>query len=99
MFAGSAKGFHIHPPYILEGETPTSWFENYSLRRCDLKQWDVMYFLQGRLDLTLCDERESFPRRHMGLFIDGDDRGGNNVAVIIRPASLIPCAPKAARIS
>jgi len=94
MFAGSAKGFHIHPPYIPENETTTSWFEklwggvvpDYSLRRYDLEQWDVMYFLQGRLDLILCDERDSLPRRRMRLFIDGDDRrGGNNVAVVIPP--------------
>jgi len=94
MFAGSAKGFHIHPPHIPGDETPTSWFAklfgkeetDYSLRRYELEQWDVMYFLQGRLDLTLCDERESMPRRRMRLFIDGDDRrGGNNVAVVIPP--------------
>jgi dTDP-4-dehydrorhamnose 3,5-epimerase-like enzyme len=94
MFAGSAKGFHVHPPYIPENETPASWFaklfgqegSDYSLRRYDLEQWDVMYFLQGRLDLTLCDERESFPRRRMRLFIDGDERrGGNNVAIVIPP--------------
>ncbi|CAN5790437.1 hypothetical protein BH09VER1_BH09VER1_18910 [soil metagenome] len=94
MFAGSAKGFHIHPPYIPKGESPESWFAklfnseepDYTLRRYDLEQWDVMYFLQGRLDLILCDERATLPRRRMRLFIDGDDhRGRNNVAVIIPP--------------
>jgi len=94
MFAGSAKGFHIHPPHIPESETPETFFgklfggeePDYSLRRYDLEQWDVMYFLQGRLDLILSDERDSLPRRRMRLFIDGDDRrGGNNVAIVIPP--------------
>lgn len=94
MFAGSAKGFHIHPPHIPKGESPESWFTrlfqgeepDYAARRYDLEQWDVMYFLQGRLDLILCDERASLPRRRMRLFIDGDDhRGRNNVAVVIPP--------------
>ena len=93
MFAGSAKGFHIHPPYIPETESPSTWFtqlfgqeENFALRPYDREQWDVMYFLQGRLDLILCDEREGLPRRKMRLFIEGDDRRGhNNVAVVIPP--------------
>ncbi len=94
MFAGSSKGFHIHPPHIPDGTTAAEWFAqlflgeepDYSLRRYDLEQWDVMYFLQGRLDLTLCDERDSMPRRVMRLFIDGDDRkGSNNIAVVIPP--------------
>jgi len=95
MFAGSAKGFHIHPPHIPEGAAPEEWFaslfnedeeDERPARRYDLEQWDVMYFLQGRLDLILCDERAGLPRRRMRLFIDGDDRRGpNNVAVIIPP--------------
>lgn len=94
MFAGTAKGFHIHPPYIPKDESPDSWFAklygteepDYSLRRYDLEQWDVMYFLQGRVDLTLCDERASLPRRRMRFFIDGDDRRSiNNAAIVIPP--------------
>src|SRR5438132_869406 len=27
MFAGTAKGFHIHPPFIPEDETPERWFQ------------------------------------------------------------------------
>jgi len=93
MFAGSAKGFHIHPPCIPAGESPAAWFarlfdggKNFALRPYDREQWDVMYFLQGRLDLILCDEREGMPRRRMRLFVEGDDRRGpNTVAVIIPP--------------
>lgn len=95
MFAGSAKGFHIHPPHIPSDESPEAWFAKlYSAdeeatppaRPYDLEQWDVMYFLQGRLDLFLCDERAGMPRRLMRLFIEGDDRrGANNVAVVIPP--------------
>lgn len=95
MFAGSAKGFHVHPPYIPEGEDPAQWFQrlfpadeapDVSLRRYDLEQWDVMYFLQGRLDFFLADERAGMPRRLMRLFIDGDDhRGANNIAIVIPP--------------
>lgn len=94
MFAGSAKGFHIHPPHIPKDESPESWLAklhlqeepDYSLRPYDFEQWDIMYFLQGRLDLILSDERVGFPAHRMRLFIDGDDRRGpNNVAVVIPP--------------
>src|SRR5687767_7878695 len=27
MFAGTAKGFHIHPPHIPAGEDPAEWFQ------------------------------------------------------------------------
>src|SRR5688572_22889308 len=27
MFTGTAKGFHIHPPFIPEGEAPEQWFQ------------------------------------------------------------------------
>ena len=94
MFAGSAKGFHLHPPHVPDDTPPAEWFvrlfgdeeENFSLRPYDHEQWDVMYFLQGRLDLILCDEREGLPRRRMRLFIEGDDRrSANSVAVVIPP--------------
>src|SRR5437660_1157179 len=40
MFAHTAKGFHIHPPHVPDGEEPARWFqrlfndpsENFSLR-------------------------------------------------------------------
>lgn len=92
MFAGTAKGFHIHPPHVPEGEEPEAWFAKLflgeepppSLRPYDHEQWDVMFFLQGRLDLILCDERAGLPRRVMRIFIDGDNhRGPNNAAVVI----------------
>jgi dTDP-4-dehydrorhamnose 3,5-epimerase-like enzyme len=93
MFAGSAKGFHIHPPYVPEGQDAATWFtklysggEEVTPRPYDREQWDVMYFLQGRLDLILCDERVGLPRRRMRLFIEGDDRRGpNNIAIVIPP--------------
>lgn len=94
MFAGSAKGFHVHPPHIPEGQSPEAWLsklfvaeaEDHSLRPYDREQWDIMYFLQGRLELILSDERAGLPRRRMRLFIEGDNhRGANNVAVVIPP--------------
>lgn len=94
MFAGSAKGFHIHPPHVPPDETPEKWFarlfsepdENIGLRPYDREQWDVMYFLQGRLEVILADERAGLPRRCMWLLFDGDDhRGANNLAVVIPP--------------
>src|SRR5439155_27259647 len=27
MFAGTAKGFHIHPPFVPEGEEAAKWFQ------------------------------------------------------------------------
>jgi dTDP-4-dehydrorhamnose 3,5-epimerase-like enzyme len=58
--------------------------ENYSLRRYDDEQWDVMFFLQGRVEMILCDIRAGLPRRVMRFFIDGDNhRGHNNVGVVI----------------
>lgn len=91
MYAGTAKGFHLHPPHVPEGEEAEAWFAKLfkdeapaSLRPYDREQWDVMFFLQGRLDLILCDERAGMPRRVMRIFIDGDNhRGPNNAAVVI----------------
>ena len=45
-----------------------------------------MFFLQGRVDMILCDIRAGLPRRVMRFFIDGDNhRGNNNVGVVIPP--------------
>ena len=94
MFASTAKGFHVHPPSIPEGSEAANWLrrlfvdesENYSLRRYDEEQWDVMFFLQGRVEMILCDIRIGLPRRVMRLFIDGDNhRSNNNVGVAIPP--------------
>jgi dTDP-4-dehydrorhamnose 3,5-epimerase-like enzyme len=92
MFSGTAKGFHIHPPFIPEGTTPKEWFqrlfidepENYALRNYDKEQWDVMFFIQGNVEMILVDERAGMPRRAMRFIIEGDDlRGPNNGAVVI----------------
>jgi len=94
MFAATAKGFHVHPPNIPEGSAATDWLrrlfidepENYSLRRYDREQWDVMFFLQGRVEMILCDVRAGLPRRVMRFFIDGDNhRSNNNAAIVIPP--------------
>jgi len=45
-----------------------------------------MFFLQGRVEMILCDVRAGLPRRVMRLFVDGDNhRGSNNAAVVIPP--------------
>jgi dTDP-4-dehydrorhamnose 3,5-epimerase-like enzyme len=94
MFAQSAKGFHIHPPGVPEGTAPNEWFErlfvaepeNYSLRRYDEEQWDVMFFVQGRAEMILREARAGLPRRTMRFFVDGDEyRGPNNAGVVIPP--------------
>ena len=94
MFAHTAKGFHVHPPGVPEGSAAADWLcqlfinepENYPLRRYDDEQWDVMFFLQGRVEMILCDVRAGLPRRVMRFFIDGDNhRGNNNVGVVIPP--------------
>ena len=94
MFANTAKGFHVHPPSIPENTDAAGWLrrvfidesENCSLRRYDDEQWDVMFFLQGRVEIILCDIRAGFPRRVMRFFVDGDNhRSDNNVGIVIPP--------------
>jgi len=94
MFAQTAKGFHIHPPSVPEDTSPNDWFqrlfvtepENFSLRRYEEEQWDVMFFLQGRAEMILREARAGLPQRAMRLFIDGDEhRGPDNAAVVIPP--------------
>ena len=94
MFSNTAKGFHVHPPSIPKGGVAADWLrrvfiderENYSLRRYDDEQWDVMFFLQGRVEIILCDIRAGFPRRVMRFFVDGDNyRSNNNVGIVIPP--------------
>src|SRR5438874_7154148 len=94
MFAHTAKGFHVHPPSVPEGSAAADWLrrlfvdelEQYSLRRYDDEQWDVMFFLQGRVEMILCDIRAGLPRRVMRFFIDGDNhRSNNNAGVVIPP--------------
>ncbi len=92
MFASTAKGFHIHPPSIPDGTTASDWMrrlfvdepENYSLRRYDDEQWDVMFVVQGVAEMILHDLRAGLPTRTMRFLIDGDNRRSpDNVAVVI----------------
>jgi dTDP-4-dehydrorhamnose 3,5-epimerase-like enzyme len=94
MFAGTAKGFHVHPPSIPADTTPEKWHrrlfirqpENYSLRRYNDEQWDVMFFLQGRAEIILYDIRAGLARRVMRFFVDGDNhRSKRNVGIVIPP--------------
>ena len=94
MFAQTAKGFHVHPPSIPEGSAPAVWLhrcfveepENYSLRRYENEQWDVMFFVQGVAEMILRDVRAGLPPRTMRFFVDGDNyRGANNVGVVVPP--------------
>jgi dTDP-4-dehydrorhamnose 3,5-epimerase-like enzyme len=94
MFSGTAKGFHVHPPSIPNGADAVDWMrrlyvdepDNYSERRYDQEQWDVMFFVQGRVEMILYDIRAGLPRRVMRFFVEGDNhRSDNNVGVIIPP--------------
>lgn len=94
MFAQTAKGFHVHPPSIPEGEKPDAWLrrlfveepENYALRRYAEEQWDVMFFVQGVAEMILRDVRAGLPTRTMRFFVDGDNRPGpNNVGIVVPP--------------
>jgi len=94
MFAHSAKGFHVHPPSIPSETTAQKWLRrlfvtepsNYTLRRYDEEQWDVMFFVQGRAEMILRDARAGLPPRTMRFFVDGDNhRGRNNVGIVVPP--------------
>jgi dTDP-4-dehydrorhamnose 3,5-epimerase-like enzyme len=93
MFGHTAKGFHVHPPSIPRGSAATDWLrrlfvdepEQYSQRPYDDEQWDVMFFLQGRIEMILCDIRAGLPRRVMRFFIDGDNHPSNNNAGVVIP--------------
>lgn len=94
MFAQTAKGFHVHPPSVPAGVKAEAWLQrlfseepgNYSLRRYDEEQWDVMFFVQGVAEMILRDVRLGLPSRIMRFVIDGDNhRGPNNVGVVIPP--------------
>ena len=92
MFANTAKGFHVHPPFIPQGEDPVKWLRRRFSGKANVssnyeaEQWDVMFFVQGRVEMILRDVREGFRSRIMHFFIDGDNhRGPNNVGVVIPP--------------
>ena len=96
MFAGTAKGFHIHPPHIPDGSAPEAWFrrlfieepQNFALRPYDREQWDAMFFVQGNIEMFLVDERAGMPRRVMRFSIEGDDQRGPNNACAVIPAGV-----------
>ena len=96
MFAGTAKGFHIHPPHLPAGENAESWFRrlfvnepaNYAVRPYDREQWDVMFFVQGNVEMLLVDERAGLERRVMRFVIEGDDQRGPNNAGLVIPAGV-----------
>ena len=94
MFAQTAKGFHVHPPSIPDDISPADWFRrsfvdepaNFSLRRYDREQWDVMFFVQGVAEMILHDVRSGMQTRTMRFIVDGDNhRSANNVGVVIPP--------------
>jgi dTDP-4-dehydrorhamnose 3,5-epimerase-like enzyme len=94
MFGNTAKGFHLHPPYIPEEEKAETWLrklfvdepKNYRARPYDREQWDVIFCVQGVVEMILRDARAGFSPRVMRFFVDGDNRrGANNVGVIIPP--------------
>lgn len=92
MFAHTAKGFHVHPPSIPKGKKPADWLRrlfvhepgNYSARPYAHEQWDVMFFVQGVVEMILKDTRAGLDPRIMRFFIDGDNhRSGNNAGVVV----------------
>lgn len=96
MHRDSAKGFHIHPPFIPEGSAPSVWFRemyganpgNPKSRPYDREQWDVMFFLTGICEMILVDERAGLPRRVMRFIIWGDSRPGPDNAAVVIPAGV-----------
>lgn len=92
MFANSAKGFHVHPPYIPPGEDPAKWMrqrfggKSSASPNYQAEQWDMMFFVQGRVEIILRDLRAGLPPRVMRFFVDGDNhRSANTAGVIIPP--------------
>lgn len=93
MFAGTCKGFHIHPPHIPPGMDPAAWFRHLyqspeaapSERPYDKEQWDAMFFIQGNVEMFLVDERAGLPRRVMRFLIEGDDSGAMLHAGVLIP--------------
>src|SRR4029078_9391885 len=77
MFSGTAKGFHVHPPSIPENTDAVDWLrrlyidepDNYSVRSYDKEQWDVMFFIQGRVEIILYDIRPGLSPRVMRLYL------------------------------
>lgn len=94
MFAQTAKGFHVHPPSVPASTKAEEWFrrlfvdepQNFEQRRYGEEQWDVMFIVQGVVEMFLRDLREGMPARTMRFLIDGDNhRSASNVALVIPP--------------
>jgi dTDP-4-dehydrorhamnose 3,5-epimerase-like enzyme len=100
MYAGTSKGFHVHPPHIPAGEEPAEWFGKLYGKAGAGKgfaapaqeppvadeQWDVMFFPRGRVEVFLIDERAGLARRRLRFWIDGDNhRGPHNAGLVIPP--------------
>jgi len=96
MFAGTAKGFHIHPPFVPANTDPAAWFQHLfgpnpapvSERPYAKEQWDVMFFVRGNVEMLLVDERMGLERRIMRFILEGDDSGGNAHAGVVIPAGV-----------
>jgi dTDP-4-dehydrorhamnose 3,5-epimerase-like enzyme len=96
MFVGTAKGFHIHPPRVPKGRAAAEWFrelfadgaQDYAARPYDQEQWDVIFFVQGRVEFILRDARAGMNPRIMRFFIDGDNRRSGHNAGVVVPAGV-----------
>ncbi len=58
------------------------------MRPYEKEQWDAMFFVQGRLEMLLVDERAGMERRTMRLRIDGDNLPGSHNVGIVIPAGV-----------
>ncbi len=96
MYAGTAKGFHIHPPRVPDDEEPAAWFQRQfpappavpdcAARTYDLEQWDMMFLVAGSAEMILIDERAGLERRKLQFFIESRlNRQGESIGVIIPP--------------
>ena len=96
MFAGTAKGFHVHPPHVPQGQDAAAWMKelfgkepaNFSKRPYAEEQWDVMFFVQGVVEMILHETRAGLEKRTMRFFIDGDNHPGANNAGVVIPAGV-----------
>lgn len=96
MFAGTCKGFHVHPPHIPEGRDPAAWFQHLfgaspapvSERPYSREQWDVMFFIRGNVEMFLVDERLGLERRIMRFLLEGDESNGAGHAGVVIPAGV-----------
>jgi len=66
------------------GFWPQQWAS--ALRRYNEEQWDVMFFVQGVVEMILREARAGMPARTMRFSIDGDNhRSANNVGLVVPP--------------